>query len=103
MRRDDTKSEVLANWQFEPELWRDFIEYESGIYGGSVRAAKHFFFVSPTIMLLLFFVTLKISTFVSDEWNSTMLILEICFGCGVFLFIFGARFKLIKIGRENDF
>jgi hypothetical protein len=51
MWKDDQKSEVLADWQYEPNLWRDFIEYESGIYSGSVRAAKHFFFISPIIIL----------------------------------------------------
>jgi hypothetical protein len=38
-------------------------------------------------MLLLFILVLKISSLVSDEWNVTMLILKISFGCCIFFSI----------------
>ncbi len=40
MPENISKPNVLAHWRFTAEQWRDFLEYESTIYKGSIRAAK---------------------------------------------------------------
>lgn len=65
--------EVLASWNYQPDLWRDFLEYESGIYKGSVRKAKHLFF---TVLILTFgtpILSAIITFLVMDNWNYTVL------------------------------
>src|SRR5436190_1637456 len=68
-----SKPEVLANWKYEPDLWRDFLEYESGIYKGSVRAAKHLFLGVLIFTVVVIFLIVFITLLITDKWNLEIL------------------------------
>lgn len=80
-------SEVLASWTYEPELWRDFLEYDSSIYKGSVRAAKHAFLVALILTLGIPFLIVVISFLVMDKWNSSVLNPAIAFAILGWIFV----------------
>ena len=73
MSNDSSKSNILAHWKYEPDLWRDFLEYESRIYKGSVRAAKHLFFGLIIFTIVVIFLILFIPFLITGEWNSRYL------------------------------
>lgn len=47
--------EPLARWRCEPQLWRDFVEYDSSHYWDSARAAWHLIVVMAILTALLVF------------------------------------------------
>lgn len=61
---------ILAQWDYPPELWRDFVEFESRVYRKSVRSAVHFIY--GTILAAAFFMALiVVSAYpVTGKWNS---------------------------------
>jgi hypothetical protein len=69
MIQTEKSSDVLAHWIYEPDLWRDFSEYESKVYKGSVRAAKHLFFglIIFTVFVFLFFLFVRL--LIRGEWD----------------------------------
>ena len=70
MLNDNPKPpEVLATWNYQPDLWRDFLQYESGIYKGSVRKAKHLFFGS-LILTFVFFLIVFLTLLFPNNWVS---------------------------------
>ena len=89
----DTNSkstEVLASWNYESELWRDFLKYESRIYKGSVRAAKHGFLVTLSLTLGIPFL-IVIIPWVTNKWDSSTLspALAFAFLGGIFVVLTG--------------
>ncbi len=56
MSQSSASPEILARWRYEPELWRDFVRYESGIYRKSVKSAK--LFIIGTIICAVVLITL---------------------------------------------
>jgi len=63
-------SEILAHWHYEPELWRDFVEYESRVYRKSVRSALHFIYgtiIGAVVLITLFSV---VPYLVTKRWSS---------------------------------
>ena len=79
--------EVLAIWNYQPDLWRDFLKYESGIYKGSVRKAKHLFFGVLILTLAVVFLGSLIPFLVTDDWNIEMLSPALGFGAVGWIFI----------------
>lgn len=104
MTENKSKPEVLANWKYEPNLWRDFLEYESGIYKGSVRAAKHLFFGVLVFTIVVVFLIVFITLLVTDKWNLEILSPAIAFGLigWIFIVITGV-FWLYRRNNWNQF
>ena len=80
-------SEVLATWNYQPDLWHDFLEYESTIYKASVRAAKHFFFGVLTLTVVVMFLIVSITLLVTKEWSLEMLSPALAVGILGWIFI----------------
>jgi hypothetical protein len=79
-------SEILAHWRYEPDLWRDFAEYESRVYRKSVRSALHFIYGTVTGAAVLIALVALVPLFVTGKWNSS--IWGPAFGIGVVAAIF---------------
>lgn len=79
-------SDVLAHWKYEPDLWRNFLRFESTIYKGSVRAAKHLFFGLIIFTIVVIFLFLFVSLLVTGRWNPKYL--EPAFGISIVAGIF---------------
>jgi hypothetical protein len=73
MQQISKSTEVLANWNYEPDLWRDFLEYESTVYKGSVKAARHLFFGVLILTVVVVFLIVSITLWVTDRWSLAML------------------------------
>ncbi len=73
MQENISKPSVLAHWHYEDDLWRDFLEYETTIYKGSVRAAKHLFFGILIFTVVVMFLIVSITLLFAKEWNFEML------------------------------
>ena len=100
MSNISSKSNILAHWQYEPDLWRDFLEYESTVYKGSVRATKHLFLVVLILTIVIVFLTLFITLILTDRWDLDMLGPSVAFAFlgGFFLMLTGA-FWLYRLER----
>lgn len=63
-------STILAQWNYPPKLWRDFVEFESRVYRKSVRSAEHFIY--GTILAAAFLMALIVVSayLVTGKWNS---------------------------------
>jgi hypothetical protein len=92
MIQPEKSSDVLAHWKFEPDLWRDFLEYESKIYKGSVRAAKHLFFGWIIFTIVVIFLISFIPFLVMGKWDSKYLqpVGGIGAVAGIFILLAGA-------------
>jgi hypothetical protein len=100
MSQTQKSPEVLSRWHYEPDLWRDFLEYESGIYKGSVKAAKHMFFVVLSLTMAVVFPTLFITLLVTDRWDLDMLGPTFAFAVfGWFALILAGMFWLYRRER----
>ncbi len=98
----ENQPEILANWKYEPDLWRDFLEHESGIYKGSVRAAKHFFFGVLIFTIIVVFLIVSITLLITKKWNFEMLSPAITVGVLGWVFIvIGGIFWLWRRDRFN--
>jgi hypothetical protein len=102
MQSTKISSEILAHWYYEDDLWRDFLEYDSTIYKGSVRAAKHFFFGFLILTVVVVFLIVSITLLVTKEWNFDLLGPAIAFGFLGWIFIItGGIFWLYRRDRMN--
>ena len=80
-------AKILAHWDYESDLWRDFLEYESTIYKASVRAAKHLFFGILILTLVVMFLIVSITLLVTKEWSLEMLSPALAVGILGWIFI----------------
>ncbi len=92
MPQPQTSPEVLAQWNYEPDLWRDFLEYESTIYKGSVRLAKHLFFGVLVLTIVIVIPLVIIPTLIFDQWTIDALgpAIALAFAGGIFLVLTAA-------------
>jgi hypothetical protein len=100
MPQSTASPEILAHWQYQPELWRDFVEYESGRYKKSVRSAKYLIagtIISAIVLISLLSVIPLIVTkkFDSSIWGPALGITLIA---GIFL---AAGFIMLAMRREK--
>jgi hypothetical protein len=108
MTRSPQHQEVLAHWHYEPELWRDFVQYESGIYRKSVRSARYFIIgtIIGTVALITLFSVIPLlvtKKFDSSIWGPTfgiIVIAAICLAIGTILLLI-RREKITKLKAKN--
>lgn len=93
--------EVLAIWNYQPDLWRDFIKYESGIYKGSVRKAKHLFFAALIVTFGTPIQTAIVTFLVMDNWNYK--VLNPALGFAFVGWIFVVLTGILWLYRRNRF
>ncbi len=103
MSQQPASSEVLAHWHYPPELWRDFVQYESGIYRKSIRSARYFIIgtiIVTIILIILFSVVpfLVTGKFDSNIWGPAFGIGFIAAICLVIGFVV-LRMRKEKIAR----
>lgn len=91
MPQQPASSEVLAHWHYPPELWRDFVQYESGVYRKSIRSARHFVIGTIVVSLILIILFSVIPFLVTGKFDSNIwgpafgisIIAEVCLLAGV--------------------
>lgn len=79
-------SDALAHWNYPPDLWRDFVDYESRVYRKSVRSALHFIYGTIIGAVVLIVLLSVIPFLVTRKWNSS--IWGPAFGISFIAFIF---------------
>jgi hypothetical protein len=108
MTRSPEHQEVLAHWHYEPELWRDFVQYESGLYRKSVRSARYFIIGTGigTVALITLFSLIPLlvtKKFDSGIWGPAFGIIVIAAIClaiaSIFLLI--RREKITKLKAKT--
>ena len=105
MQQPSASSEVLAHWHYPPELWLDFVQYESSVRGKSVKSAKYFIAgtVLLTIVLVILFSVvpyLVTGKFGSDVWGpgfGILIVAEIPILIGVLML----KMRQRKLARFN--
>lgn len=61
--------QTLARWRCEPQLWRDFVEYDSSDYWGSARAAWHLIVGAAVVTLLLLFLLVVLPYLITGNFG----------------------------------
>jgi NOL1/NOP2/fmu family ribosome biogenesis protein len=76
-------SEILARWRCEPQLWQDFVEYDSSVYTKSIRSAKIFIIATVVGTILLTAALGTIPYLVTGKFGPDS------FWPALFIFVFG--------------
>lgn len=102
MAQSASSSEILAHWQYQPEEWRRFVNYELEPQLKTYRSYRNAFFIIISLAVLLMISLVLIPYMMLKPWESIWRsdvfgpVFGVAFVAGILLFVIGIYFLISR-------